>query len=61
MPRKKRKSTDSDGLRVSYPKAKKRKKLKEEHWSNDFEDGLEAGFAAAELASELVIAILRLF
>ena len=60
MPRKKRKSTD-DGLRVSYPKAKKRKKLKEEHWSNDFEDGLEAGFAAAELASELVIAILRLF
>jgi hypothetical protein len=61
MPRKKRKSTDSDGLRVSYPKTKKRKKLKEEHWSNDFEDGLEAGFAAAELASELVIAILRLF
>jgi hypothetical protein len=60
MPRKKRKSTD-DGLRVSYPKTKKRKKLKEEHWSNDFEDGLEAGFAAAELASELVIAILRLF
>lgn len=41
MPRKKRKSTDSDGLRVSYPKTKKRKKLKEEHWSNDFEDGLE--------------------
>lgn len=61
MPRKKRKSTDSDGLRVSYPKTKKRKKLKEEHWSNDFEDGLEAGFAAAELASELIIAILRLF
>lgn len=61
MPRKKRKSTDSDGLRVSYPKTKKRKKLKEEHWSNDFEDGLEAGFAAAELASELIIAILRFF
>lgn len=61
MPRKKRKSTDSDGLRVSYPKTKKRKKLKKEHWSNDFEDGLEAGFAAAELASELIIAILRFF
>jgi hypothetical protein len=60
MPRKKRKSTDSR-LRVSYPKTKKRKKLKEEHWSNDFENGVEAGFAAAELASELIIAILRFF
>lgn len=60
MPRKKRKSTDS-GLRVSYPKTKRRKKLKEEHWSDDFEDGLEAGFAAAEIASDLIMAVLRMF
>ena len=60
MPRKKRKSTDS-GLRVSYPKTKRRKKLKEEHWSDDFEDGLEAGFAAAEIASDLVMMLLRMF
>ena len=60
MPRKKKKSTDNDGLRVSYPKTKRRKKLKEEHWSDDFEDGLEAGFAAAEIASDLIMAVLRL-
>ena len=60
--RKKRKtSTDSDGLRVSYPKTKRRKKLKEEHWSDDFEDGLQAGFAAAEIASNLVMMLLRMF
>ena len=59
MPRKKKKSTDNDGLRVSYPKTKRRKK--EEHWSDDFEDGLEAGFAAAEIASDLVMMLLRMF
>ena len=57
MPRKKKKSTDNDGLRVSYPKRRK----KEEHWSDDFEDGLEAGFAAAEIASDLVMMLLRMF
>ena len=57
MPRKKKKSTDNDGLRVS--KTKRRKK--EEHWSDDFEDGLEAGFAAAEIASDLVMMLLKMF
>lgn len=62
MPRKKKKkSTTNSGLRVSYPKAKKLRRKDDDHWSNDFEDGLEAGFAAAELASELIIAILRFF
>jgi hypothetical protein len=63
MPRKKKKSTDSDGLRVSYPKTKKSRRRREDddHWSSDFEDGLEAGFAAAEIASDLIMAILRFF
>ena len=61
MPKKK-KSTES-GLRVSYPKTKKSRKRREDddHWSSDFEDGLEAGFAAAEIVSDALVAILRLF
>jgi len=63
MPRKKKKSTGRDGLRVSYPKTKKSRRRREDddHWSSDFEDGLEAGFAAAEIASDLIMAILRFF
>jgi hypothetical protein len=62
MPRKKKKSTKS-GLRVSYPKTKKsrRRRKEDDHWSSDFEDGLEAGFAAAEIVSDALVAILRLF
>ncbi len=62
MPRRKKKksTTDSDGLRVSYPKKRKRK-LKEDHWSSDFEDGMEAGFEAAEIFVDAVFAILRMF
>ncbi|ATW59405.1 hypothetical protein Cl131_gp137 [Aphanizomenon phage vB_AphaS-CL131] len=63
MPRKKRKSPTDSGLRVSYPKTKKSRRRREDddHWSSDFEDGLEAGFAAAEIASDLIMAVLRLF
>ena len=59
MPRKKRKSTDSDGLRVSYPETKKKRAEKE--WVDDVEDGIETGLAIAEIASELIVTILRLF
>jgi hypothetical protein len=62
MPRKKKKSAESE-LRVSYPKTKKsrRRRKEDDHWSDDFEDGLEAGFAAAKIASDLIMAVLRFF
>lgn len=61
MPRKKKKSTTESGLRVSYPKKSRRREREDDHWSSDFEDGLEAGFAAAKIVSDALVAILRLF
>ena len=60
MPRKKKKSTTESGLRVSYPTTKKsRRREDDDHWSSDFEDGIEAGFAVAEIVSDALVAILR--
>lgn len=63
MPRKKKstkkKSTNIDGLRLS--KKSRKRNRDDDHWSSDFEDGIEAGFAAAEIASDVLVAILRLF
>lgn len=54
----KKKSTDNDGLRLSYPKTKRKRARKE--WIDDVEDGIETGLAIAEITSELIVTILRL-
>jgi hypothetical protein len=59
MPRKKKKTTTESGLRVSAKKSRRRED--DDHWSSDFEDGMEAGFAAAEIVSDALVAIFRLF
>lgn len=59
MPRKKkkRKSTTSSGLRLSSPRRRK----EERYLSDDFEDGLEAGFAAADAVCDLLDVFFRFF
>ena len=54
----KKKSTDSDGLRLSYSQTKRKRARKE--WVDDVEDGIETGLAIAEITSELIVTILRL-
>ena len=61
MPRKKKKrkstSSTSSGLRLSSPRRRK----KERYISDDLEDGIEFGFAAADAVCDLLDVFLKFF
>ena len=57
MPRKKKKKSTSSGLRLSSPRRRK----KERYLSDDFEDGIEFGFAAADAVCDLLDVFLKFF